>query len=692
MAVERFTGDEPIQTRDGNTEEDILREARDRARHGEDAWSFNYDEAKHDVTFLSGTQWPDKERQTREVEGRPALTLNQLPKFLDQILGDQRQNRPSIKIHAVDEMASKKVASMSGKEYSLAETYEGLIRNIEYTCGAESAYDTAFQHAVESGFGWLRVLTDYSDLDVFDQDIKIKAIRDRFSVLIDPRAQEVDGSDMNWAFVTEVMSKKEFNKRYPDAVIGELTGDNNWWLSEESVRVAEYFTREPITRTLLMLSDGRTVYKDEVKDVLDELQAKGITIKRERKVKTYKVQWRKITAWETLEGPIDWAGSSIPIIPVWGKDIIVNGQPIYRGLIRHAKDAQRMHNYWMTTVTERIALAPKAPWVGPASAFEGYENFWNEANRKNLAYLPYNDRAQQAPVRTQNAPMPTAELQMAMQGIDEIKNTVGMFDASLGQHSNETSGRAILARQKEGDTGTFAFVDNLTRAIRRCGKIVIELIPQIYDSERMIRMRFPDGSGDNVTINQTIIDVQTGEEVLVHDISVGKYDVVVTTGPSYNTQRMEAADSLMQFVQAVPQAGQVAGDLIAQSMDWPMADELAIRLKKLLPPNMLDPKEMEESGITPPPPPPPDPKVQQLQMQMQISQQEAQANMQIEQLKLEQEKIKTQALLAKSQADVQTQQAKAMSQAQGGLDMNNLNEAVRHMVAQAIAEYQSQGA
>lgn len=670
----------PISTREGNTKEDILKEARERATFASDSWTENYEEAKDDLKFLSGDQWEALEKANRKLEGRPALTLNQLPKFLDQVLGDQRQNRPSINIAATNSQASQQVTSINGKRYALAEVYEGLIRNIEYTCNAEASYDTAFQHAVESGFGWLRVYTDYSDNDSFDQDIKIKAIRDRFSVLIDPRTQEVDGSDMNWCFISESMSRDEFRKRYPNAQLGELIEDNNWWLSDDSVRVAEYFTREPITREVLLLSDGRTVYLDEVKDVLDELKAAGITVQRSRKVKTHKVVWRKITAFEELEGPKDWVGSTIPLVPVWGKDIIIDGQPKYRGLIRHSKDAQKMHNYWMTTVTERVALAPKAPFIGPANAFKGYEQYWNNANRKNYSYLPYNELASSAPQRQAPATMPSAEIQMAMSAIDEIKNTIGMYDASLGQASNETSGKAILARQRESDTGTFAFIDNLTRAIRRVGKICIEIIPKIYDAEREIRIRFQDGKGDNIHINQTVIDTQTGKEVLIHDMAVGKYDVVVTTGPSYNTQRMEAAESMMQFVQSVPQAGQVAGDLIAQNMDWVGADDIAKRLKKMLPPSMLSPEEMQELEMKPPQPPQPSPQ-EQMAMQM-------------EQMKLEAQKIKLDVEMQKAQLDLQMKQLDAqMEQMKAGQQLqqssaNNkeLSAQVRQLVAEALAE------
>lgn len=673
-------GNEPIKTRKGNTKDDILFEARKRAEFAATSWDENYRESKDDLRFLSGEQWDAQERANRKQEGRPALVLNQLPKFVDQIIGDQRQNRPSINIAASNTQAtSTKATSMNGKSYSLAEVYEGLIRNIEYTCNAEAAYDEAFQQAVESGFGWLRVYTDYSEMDSFDQDIKIKSIRDRFSVLIDPRTQEVDGSDMDWCFISEMVDREEFRKRYPNAQMGELSDDTQWWLTDDSVRVSEYFIREPVTREILLLSDGRTVYKDEVKDVLDELKKSGVTIQRSRRLKTHKVIWRKITAYEVLEGPKEWVGHTIPVVPVWGKMIMIDGQPNYRGLIRNSKDAQRMHNYWMTTVTEKVALAPKAPFVGPANAFKGYEHYWNEANRKNFAYLPYNDTSNIPPQRQAPTAMPTAEIQMARSAIDEVKNTIGMFDASLGQASNETSGRAILARQREADTGTFAFVDNLSRAIRRVGKICIEIIPKIYDSERAVRIRFRDGKGENIMINQTILDIQTGKEIVVHDLSVGKYDVVVNTGPSYNTQRMEAAESMMQFAQAVPQAAQVIGDLIAQNMDWVGADQIAERLKKVLPPNLLSPEEMEDLEIQPPQPPQPTPQ-EQMAMEM-------------EKMKLESQKLKAQADMQKAQIDLkikqmdlQAEQIKMNQQSsQSSANNQELAATVKMLVAQALA-------
>jgi len=688
-------GNEPIQTRRGNDEQAVLQEIRERAAHAVEAWQHNHDAAHEDIRFLAGEQWPEAIRKEREDEGRPCLTLNKLPQYIDQVLGDQRQNRPAVSVHPVEANAASdatKVPNVAGNnDYDLAQVYEALIRNIEYTSNAEAHYDTAFQHAVEGGFGWLRVLTKYSSDDAFEQDLCIKSIHNRFAVLMDPEAVEPDYSDANWCFIGDRMKRAEFRKRYPDAALGDLTDADRtayaWWTTEEMVRVAEYFYREPATRELLLLSDGRTVWQDQIKDVLDELARDyGVTVIRRRKVKTYKVKWMKVTAYSILEGPIDWPGTTIPVAPVLGKEITLGDKTYYRGLIRFAKDAQRMHNFWMTAATERVALAPKAPYTGPAEAFEGYEHIWANANRDNRSYLPYNavpsgDR----PRREQPATMPAAELQLALSATDEMKATIGLYDASVGNEGNEQSGRAIIARQRQGDRGTFAYIDNLSRAIRRVGQILIELIPRIYDSERVLRLRFEDGEGDWVQINQTVVDEQSGKEVLVNDIAAGKFDVTVKAGPSYQTQRLEAAESLMQFVQAVPQAGQVVLDLIAKNMDWPGSQEIAKRLKKALPPGVLEPDEMEEAGIQPPEP---SPEQQAAMAKSQADTAQAEADM----AGAEADKAKAQADTLKAQADMaEAQRQMAEIEAQAAMaGPGTIEETVRNLVAEAMAELMSE--
>ena len=712
MATKPFPGNEPISTLEDDTDEGRLQQARERAAYAHSAWRDNFEAAKADIRFYAGQQWPQNVLAQRQLEGRPALTLNKLPQYVDQVLGDQRQNRPAINVHAVSaNVASKEMnaTNQAGtKDYSLAEVYESLIRNIEYVSNAEAHYDEAFQQAVEGGLGWLRVITQYTDDDAFEQDAAITSIHDRFSVLMDPDCNEPDFSDANWCFITELIERKEFDKRYPNARVGDLGGAAyGWWGDTEHVRVAEYFWREPIKRLLLQLSDGRVVWSDDVDDVLDELEEQGVTPVRAREVETYQVKWMKITGYDILEKEALWPGRTIPVVPVVGKSIVVDGKVQYRGLVRFAKDAQRMHNYWLTAATERVALAPKAPWVGDAESVAGFESEWQNANNSNLSLLRYNSNSGTlpAPQRQDPATMPAAEMQLALSGTDEIKETIGIYDASLGNKSNETSGRAIEARQRQGDRGTFAYVDNLNRAIRRLGMILVDVIPRIYDSERVVRLRAEDGSGDWITINETIVDRQTGQEVVVNDLSVGKFDVVVKSGPSYATQRLNAVDGLMNFVQAIPDSASAVMDLIAQNMDWPGSDQMAERLRKMLPPELLSDEEKEDMGE------------QEPSLEEQAQAQAQQMAAEVAQAQAQAEMAKAQALQAKAQADIAVAQARqqeaeirlrieqqkfmsgqqagaqdgaAPAQPNAGLDAQALNDMVRGMVSEAIAEFVQQ--
>ena len=593
-----------------NADDALISRARERARDGASYWKENWELAEDDLKFISGDQWPEQVKNERELEQRPCLTNNVLPTFVEQVIGDQLQNKPSIKINSTDvtrvpdrdtgEQTTLKIQSLSStKEYELAEVLQGIIKNIEYNCDAEDAYDVAFQSAVEGAFGYLRVRSDYLADDTFEQDLLIEAIENQFSVTIDPSAKKPDKSDMMWCFIDDQMLKEDFKEKYPNASMEPVSTDSvddvGSWFSEQTVRVSEYFTREPVTRKVALLSDGRSMYMEDIEDVVDELMEQGITIVRERNVKTFKAIWRKITGRDVLEGPIELKCSTVPVIPVYGKSTTIKKKKIYRSAIRHSKDAQRMANYWDSAATEAVALAPKAPFSGTPEQIEGFEDEWENANTSNLSFLPFNAQTpgDRGPQRQQPAIVPSAEISMSMQSSDKIKSTMGMFDASVGAQGNETSGRAIIARQREGDTGSFRFIDNLSKAIRRVGRLLVELIPTIYDTERVVRLKFPDDTEDFIKLNEQIFDDEKGKWITISDLSIGKYDVVVTTGPAYTTQRMEAADAMMQFAAAVPQAGAVMADLIALNMDWPGADTIAARLKKIVPPNVLTNKERE---------------------------------------------------------------------------------------------------
>lgn len=635
----------PISFRDGNTDEDILKEARERASTGNIAWQETFDNMEEDELFISGEQWSEQSLKDRENEGRPSLTINQLQQYVSRVAGAQKKQVQEIKISPTESKTKEPtIRTVGGQDMQISKILEGVVRNIQSISNAPAQYKTAYRHAL-GGIGWLRVLTEYSRNDSFDLDIKIEAIPNRWSVLIDPYATESDYSDANWCLISERITHAEFRKRYPKGIIGELGRDSStdmWWGDDRTVTVCEYFRREPVKRTLLLLSSGEVVYKDEVEDVLDELLNDGITIERERKIDTYKVVWSKITANSILEKEREFPTSTIPVVPVLGREVNIRGKRTYQGLITQAKDAQKMLNYWQSAATERIALAPKAPFIAEVGAIQGRIE-WQTANTKNWSVLAYN-KGFQPPRREAPPAMPVAEMNMAVNMQQSIQSAIGIYDASIGKAGNETSGRAILARQSEADAGTFEFVDNLANAMRRIGILLVEMIPKVYDTERVLRIKNSDGSGDFVEINKVIIDEQTGKEVVVHDLSLGKYDVTVTTGSSYATKRIETADSMLQFMQAVPQAAQVAADLVAENMDFNNSEAIAERLKKMLPPNLLTPEEQEEIAKNTPKQeaPPPSPEqikaqadMEMKQLDMQMKQKEMEFQLQMEQIKLQ---------------------------------------------------------
>lgn len=672
-------------------ESTFLMDVRKKATQGEAYWKDNWDASLDDLEFLSGNQWPAAILAERELEQRPCLTNNVLPTFVDQVLGDQLQNKPAIKVNPtsmirVDKPETGKTDTLklegsAGKQYELGEVLSGLIKNIEYNCDAETAYDIAFQSAVESGMGYLRVRTDYLADDSFDQDIIIEAIQNQFSVVFDPSAKKRDKSDAAWCFIHDQISKVRFDEQYPgkssDPISDAGFEDTNNWFPEAQVRVSEYFTREPATREMALFSDGRSMYMDEIEPVIDELIQMGITIVRQRKVKTFRTFWRKITGLNVLEGPIELKCSSIPVIPVWGKSITIKNKTMFRSVIRFAKDAQRMSNYWDSAATESVALAPKAPFIGSEDQIEGREDEWKNANKTNLGILIYNKDGPNdtGPRRQQAAAIPAAEVTLAAQFGEKIKSTLGIYDASLGAQGNETSGKAIIARQRQGDRGSYKFIDNLSKAIRQVGKLVVELIPTVYDTERVVRIKFPDDTEDFVQINQQIQDEQTGKWITIYDLGVVKYDVVVTTGPAFSTQRMEAAESMIQFAQAVPAAAAVMADLIAMNMDWPGADSIAERLKKIVPPEVLSATEREKLAEDMPEQKEPSPE-QQVQM-AELSAREAEAGAKTEEAKADVFK----AQLASEQAKIELQAINDKANSGGEMALM-----VKDLVAQAIAE------
>lgn len=557
---------------------------------------------KADLRFANGDpdngyQWEDSLRKQRELDKRPCLTTNKVKQHNRQITNDARQNKPAIRVYAVDSGADKKTA----------EVFNGVIRHIENNSNADTAYDIAGEFAVDAGLGYWRVTTDYAADDSFDQEIYIKAVPNPLNVYLGRHA-EPDGSDAKCGFIFEDMPREEFEAKYPDCEpIGWPTDGGTDWLSDKTIRVAEYFKIVEESDTLCAGPDGETFKLSE----LDEAQAKAVkddeTIQK-RKVSVRKCKWYLIAGDQILDRR-DWLGKYIPIVRVVGEEVEIDGKIDRKGHTRALKDAQRMYNYWSSAGVEYGALQGKQPYLAPVEGIAGYEKYWDNLNTTNLPYLPYNSVDQQTgnQIPMPQRQMPPVTAPMYMEGMrvasEEMKMASGQYDASLGQKSNETSGRAIMARQREGDNATFHFVDNVARAIRYTGKILVDLIPKVYDTARVVRILGEDGTDDRAQFDpeapkayQQITDA-AGAVTEIYNPSVGRYDVTVQVGPSYGSKRQEAFQALSEISARNPQLMQVAGDLVMKAADFPMADQIAERLERTLPPGL---KEDEGEPQIPP--------------------------------------------------------------------------------------------
>jgi hypothetical protein len=592
---------------------DILATARARLDLAVSALAESREDEIDDLRFYAGSpdnhwQWPADVLATRgavqgqTINARPCLTINKLPQHVRQVTNDQRQNRPGAKVIPVDDNADVEVADI----------FNGMIRHIEYISDADVAYDTACENQVSYGEGYLRLLTEYCEDNTFDQDIKIGRVRNSFSVYMDPTIQDPTGADAKWCFVTEDVTKAEFERMYPDASpittlqslgVGDQSISN--WLNEDTIRIADYYYIDFDRTTLNLYPGNATAFEGTPED--KQLRAIYGKPKKSRESDRPKVKYCKINGYEILEER-EWAGKYIPVIRIVGNEFEVDGRLYVSGLVRNAKDAQRMYNYWVSQEAEMLALAPKAPFIGYGGQFEGYETNWKTANTQNWPYLEVNPDVTDGqggmlplPQRAQ-PPMASSGLLQAKAGASEdIKSTTGQYNASLGMGSNERSGKAILARQREGDVGTYHYGDNLARGVRHVARQLVDLIPKIYDTQRIARIIGEDGETKMVKINpdqeqpvNKIVDERGIVMEKIYNPGVGKYDVVAITGPGYATKRQEALEAMAQLLQGNPQLWAVAGDLFVKNMDWPGAQEMSKRFAKT-----IDPKFMSDGDDNP---------------------------------------------------------------------------------------------
>ena len=551
-------------------------------RLASEADSNNRMEALEDLKFAAGDQWPVEIQNSRNLEARPCLTINKIDSYVRQVTNQQRQQRPRIKVHPVNNEADLKIAKV----------LEGITRHIEVNSNADTAYDNAFDYAVRMGWGYWRVETDYVREDSFDQEIYIRPIHNPFTVYFDPNSVEPDGSDAEQCLVTEVISKTQFREMYPDADDGSgflqrSTGDSSAeWVMKEDIRIAEYFHTERKATTLVLLSDGTKLYKEDLPDA-DMMLAANVTIVSERKTYKKVIKWCKVTGMQVLEEG-EWMGNYIPIIPTYGAQLTVEDKRKKFGLVRNAKDPQRMYNFWRTSQTESIALAPKAKWLLAEGQDEGHENEWAQANIKSAPVLRYKQtdiegRVAPQPTRLQPEAPPTGIMEAASSINGDLQAVLGIFDPNQMPTGN-ISGKALNGQQQQIDLSNYHFYDNLTRSIKHTGKIILDLIPKIYDAERVMRIIGDDGQPDMVTINQ-----RDAVGAILNDVTVGEYDIVMDTGPGYQSKRIQAVEAMMPLM-AKDELFKIAGDLVFRNMDFPGADIIADRLAASNPLAQIDDK------------------------------------------------------------------------------------------------------
>lgn len=562
-------------------------------------------------------------------KGKPSYTFNRVIGAVNLVLGDQRQTRPQVRVRASNKDASVETATI----------FNGLIRDIEQCSGAESIYDSQFKNAVAGGYGAWRILPDYEDDKSFHQVLRIKDIPNPLTVLWDPEATDPCRGDAMWCIVAERISKSKYKTLYPDhePVSMTMSRDSRGWATDKEVRIAEYFKKVPVIKTIAQLSDGRVIDYDKAQEIVqEELQASRgqdgsyPTVVKTRDVKTWAVEWYLVDGSNLLAGPIRYNWKRIPVVRCPGRCINIEGRQKVQSLIRHTKDPQRTYNYHRSTMVELTALTPRAPYIATPKMVKGYEDMWATANTNARPYLLYDpdpDVPGERPTREPPPDVPEAMIALAQADLNDIQAATGYFDASLGndEESDRTSGKALISRQRRSDLGSYEFIDNFGKALKLTYELCVDMIPSIYDTARVIRIIGSDGVEKYEQVNH----VQNAQ--LINSLKDGSYDVTVTIGPSYQTARQEMLSTLLEAANVMPQVAQVAPDLILKNIDSPDVDELVRRLRiPLIQQGVIKPTPDEQKQMPPPNP------------QAQLPAQMAQAQLQMLQAKAQTEAAKAQ--------------------------------------------------
>lgn len=654
-------------------EADLLRLARDQFAESESAEATARNEAKEDIRIYEGVGiWDQRLRAAREGDpkgARPCLTISDLPPRVRQITNDVRQNKPAIKIRPVDDSA----------DVETAEVLNGIMRHIEQQSMSDIAYETANFYQTVCGYGYFRLVEGYS-AEESQRELYIRPIQNPFAVFGDPFGLCPVGSDWRYCFIVDSVPLKQFEAEYGDKDItgwNEGDGSDNWnqWVNSDFVRIAEWMRIEERSNNYIQTQSGE--YPEEEYFAQDEREEIMDTRNEKRTV----CVWRKIVGSKVLK-EIELPISYIPVFRVPGEMFLLDGKLVFKGLVRDSRDAVRMVSYNFSAYIESVTSQSKSPYIGAVGQFDGLEDRWSAANVENQPYLEYN----QTDVNGQPAPAPSRQAPpMASQGLIQglvlsqqaMKDVTGMGAASLGQKGNETSGKAILARQKEGDVSTFHYPDNLGKAMRHLARVVIQWVPHVYSERRVARIIGEDGETELAHLDPTQpesmrkVPDETGKIRKIYNLGVGCYDVVATLGASYSTKRVEMAEMMAQLFQSQPALVPLLGDIFLGAQDIPGADRMARRLKAMLPPQAAAADGEDEEQQIPP----------EVQAQMQNLQAHVQEGAALVQ-QLQQQNDQLQAELQSKQAETEAK----VHATNASIDQEKIKGATAIQVAEINAE------
>lgn len=578
------------------------------------------DARERDLNMIAGDQWDPDALAERINAGRPVPVINRVAQVPRQVANDVRLNPPSIKASPAG----------GGADQETAEVIADSIRRIEQRSASRQPYVGATEIAAQCGMGHFRIDVDFEDDESFELDAFMACIEDPFAVLWDPQSRTVTREDARFCFVAVDMARDVFEAEYPDAAPSDFDWDTRdhaaeSWRGDDTVRVVEYWVKEPVRALIAELADGRMIRLDQAAQVIEAPQGlfvvpqaggQAIPVRQARAVETHKVMMYRLSGDAVLGEPYEWPTPHIPIIPVIAERVRLQGREMQVSTIRHAHDAQRLLNWNVATMIEHVAQQPKAPYLVTEMMIAGYEDDWAAANDDVVPYLLYNpdeDAPGGVPQRQAPPALSQAYVTQIAMGEDMIKSTTGVYDAALGARSNETSGVAITARQRESDVSTYHIIDNLRASVMHAGRILLALMRRLYTVERVKRIVGEDGTDREVRLGPEppeqrmarLVAEREGRSIppeqRIFDLNVGRYDMTVSTGPSYSTRREENRQAMAAFMDNNPHAA-ILMDYFAREHDFAYADEMAERIQKVLPAEVRD-----DDG----PPEPPDPAQQQ---------------------------------------------------------------------------------